>query len=175
MSSIRYRLFITLSIFFSSQLVYGGAAEVGSSLHQKYELAINEVPAEVIAEINKLHPDVTITGAEKELKHGNTYIDVEALEKNGNEIEFDMLLEEQGWEIAEIQRDLTFKQVPVAVQTEFKNRLPELTPARIIESDQGDGTVIYEFFTISKEKSEAKHEIKFLRGEAQLLENEWKH
>ena len=175
MKLTRIGIVIAISTLLTSHLVYSGPTEVGASLHQKHELEISDVPTEVINTINKARPGLTITGAEKELKHGNTYIDVETLDKEGNEIEFDMLLDNGAWKIAEIQRDLAFTDTPDAVQAEFTTKLAKLVPVRIIESDQGDGTIIYEFFTISEKKLESKHEIKFAQGKAQLLKDEWQH
>ena len=83
-----------------------------------------------------------------------------------------MLLEEDGsWSIAEIQRDLTLEQTPEPVAKLFKSKVPNILPKRIIESDQGDGVVVYEFYTVDNEH-ERKYEIKM---QVELLEKEWKH
>ena len=106
------------------------------------------------------------------MKHGNTYYDVEGIDGNGNEIEFDMLLESDGsWRIAEIQRDLTIEQCPTPVVALYRERVGAVEPARIIESDQGDSTVVYEFYTVEKEQ-ERKYEIKL---QVEFLEKEWEH
>lgn len=148
---------------------------VGATLHKKEELALADIPKEVLAVVKQARPNAKVTGAEKEFKHGKTYIDVEATDEKGAEVEFDMLLTDKGWKIAEVQRDLEFKAVPKAVSESLLAKHPGAKPARVIESDQGDGVIIYEFFLVGADKSERKLEIKFEGGKAQLLEKEWKH
>lgn len=150
------------------------AKKVGSSLHKKIEMAVGDLPKEVVELVQKARPGITITGAEKELKHGKTYIDVEAKDSAGKEIEFDTLLGEKGWSIAEVQRDLAFADVPEPVRASLLEKVPGAKPARVIESDQGDGVIVYEFYTVSEGK-EAKHEVKFSGGKAEFLKEEWKH
>ena len=72
MTLFNYRSLITFSLLFTSQTAFGEEPVVGSSLHQKQELAVSDIPAEVIQTINAARPNVNITGAEKELQHGNT-------------------------------------------------------------------------------------------------------
>ena len=155
--------------------MFGENQEVGASLSEKYELAVSDIPAEVLNVINEARPGVNVTGAEKELKHGNTYIDVETLDDEGNEIEFDMLLDGDDWKIAEIQRDLALSELPEVVESLFTSEANGMKPARIIESDQGDGIIIYEFYLVSNEGLETKKEVKFSGGEAEILKEEWKH
>ena len=148
---------------------------VGASLHKKQELAVADIPKEVLAVVRQARPKAQITGAEKEWKHGKTYIDVEAKDEQGAEIEFDLLQTEKGWKIAEVQRDLAFKDVPKPVSESLLAKHPGAKPARVIESDQGDGVIVYEFFLVAADKSEKKHEVKFEAGKATLLKTEWKH
>jgi len=148
------------------------SADVGSTLNKKFDVDLADVPDAVKSVIRKANPDFKMQEAQKELKHGNTYFDIEGLDANGNEIEFDMLLEKDGsWSIAEIQRDLTLEQSPKVVADLFQSSVPNVSPARIIESDQGDGVVIYEFYTVENSK-ERKYEIKM---QVELLDKEWKH
>lgn len=169
------RFLFTLAALCLYQNAISMEESVGSSLHNKQELAINDIPTNVIKIIKEARPNVKIIGAEKELKHGNTYIDVEALTQSGDDIEFDMLLKDGDWRIAEIQRDLAFNQLPKSVQDKYTTELANADASRIIESDQGDGTVIYEFYVVTKQGIESKHEIKLANGETQLLTEEWAH
>lgn len=147
------------------------AGDVGSTLHKKEQVDLADVPKAVLSVIHSANPEFKMSEAEKEFKHGNTYYDVEGVDGNGNEIEFDMLLGGDGtWSIAEIQRDLTLDQCPKMVVDLYQSKVG-VEPARIIESDQGDGTVIYEFYTREADK-EKKYEIKL---SARLLEKEWTH
>jgi len=146
-------------------------AAVGSTLHKKEKVALSDVPKSVTSVILSANPQFVMKEAEKELKHGNTYYDVEGLDANGNEIEFDMLLGSDGsWSIAEIQRDLHLEQCPDAVIKLYQEKVG-VVPARIIESDQGGGVVVYEFYTREAGK-EKKYEIKL---SVELLEKEWTH
>lgn len=165
---------ITACLFVSASSVYAAhhGQAVGSTLNQKENVDLAKVPAQVLSVIKKARPDFKAMEAEKELKHGNTYFDIEGLDGNGNEIEFDMLLGKDGtWTIAEIQRDLNMSQLPEPVAKLFQSKVPNTEPARIIESDQGDGVVVYEFYTRTKGK-EKKYEIKLA---VELLEKEWQH
>jgi len=149
-----------------------GVKDVGSTLHKKVAVELADVPEGVKSVILKSNPEFKMQEAQKELKHGNTYYDIEGLDAQGNEIEFDMLLESDGsWRIAEIQRDLTIEQCPASVVALYNERVGNVSPARIIESDQGDGTVVYEFYT-SEKGQERKYEIKL---HVEFLEKEWQH
>lgn len=146
--------------------------DIGASLNQKVDVSLDAVPESVISVIKEKSPQFAMREAEKELKHGDTYFDIEGIDGEGNEIEFDMLLDEDGsWRIVEIQRDLTLEQIPEPVSKLYSHRLGSVIPRRIIESDQGNGVIIYEFFS-KKANKEYKHEIKM---EVEFLEQEWKH
>lgn len=146
--------------------------KVGSTLNEKYELTLDQIPESAMSAIIKFSPEFVAKEVEKELKHGNTYLDVEGLDGKGNEIEFDMLEQENGmWKVVEIQRDLTLEQCPKIVI----DALPEISPKRIIESDQTNGIVIYEFYTVADNGEEKKYEVKVENNQAELLSEEWSH
>lgn len=145
---------------------------IGSTLNNKVAVSLADVPAEVKKVIKAAYPQFTMQEAEKEFKHGNTYFDIEGLDKHGKDLEFDMLLGKDGtWSIAEIQRDLTEAQCPTNVLALFREKVGTVDIGRIIESDQGGGVVIYEFYTVEKTK-EKKYEIKVALS---FLEKEWQH
>ena len=148
------------------------ASTVGSTLNNKVSVELSDVPASVKSVIKSAYPKFKMQEAEKELKHGNTYFDIEGLDANGEDLEFDMLLGKDGsWSIAEIQRDLLVEQCPINVLSLFRQRVGSVDIARIIESDQGGGVIVYEFYTVEQGK-ENKYEIKL---ELSFLEKEWKH
>ena len=131
---------VILSVYAPLSFSGHNGKEVGSTLHEKFDVALDKVPEGVKSVILNANPEFKMQEAQKELKHGNIYYDIEGLDVNGNEIEFDMLLEEDGsWSIAEIQRDLTLEQTPEPVAKLFKSKVPNILPKRIIESDQGGG------------------------------------
>ena len=164
----------SLVLFIISSLSFADdpSKDVGSTLHNKMEVALADVPASIKSIIKTDYPKFTMQEAEKELKHGNTYFDIEGLDEDGNDLEFDMLLGKDGtWSIAEIQRDLSEKQTPEKVVELFRQQTKNVAIARIIESDQGDGVIVYEFYTVEDSK-EKKYEIKV---ELTFLEKEWQH
>lgn len=145
---------------------------VGSTLNNKFGVELADVPVAVKRVIKSAYPKFKMQEAEKEFKQGNTYFDIEGVDEHGEDLEFDMLLGKDGaWTIAEIQRDLSEEQCPKSVIMLFRQQVKEVAIARIIESDQGDGVVIYEFYTVEKGQ-EKKYEIK---RELSFLEKEWKH
>ena len=167
------KLCLTLiSVLLSTgQLANAEEKQVGASLHKKYEIELSDIPASAMAAILKIKPDFVAKEAEKELKHGNHYLDIEGVDNNGNEVEFDMLQQDGLWQVVEIQRDLTIEQCPAAVV----NVLPKITAKRIIESDQTNGIVIYEFYTVAADGTEKKYEVKLENNQAELLTKEWQH
>ncbi|AWB67273.1 hypothetical protein C2869_12845 [Saccharobesus litoralis] len=167
-------LVCTLSLLYMSSSIAGDNT-IGSTLNKKVDLTLAEIPASILSSIAKSHPGFTAKQAEKEFKHGKTYIDIEGLDAKGNEIEFDLLQVGEQWQIVEIQRDLSIEQCPAQVLTRLKAAHPTIAPKRIIESDQGDGVIIYEFYTVDTQGKEAKYEVKLANGTAQLLTQEWQH
>ncbi|TNE60882.1 MAG: hypothetical protein EP335_17750 [Alphaproteobacteria bacterium] len=149
--------------------------EVGSSLNHKAMVPIAEVPVEVLTAAKLKRPGMTFEKAEEEKKGGNHYFDIEGKDADGNEIELDMVLTDTGWQVVEIQRDLAWDDVPAAVRETLTAHVPGVQPARIIESDQDNGTIIYEFFTRDAHGKEAKYEVKLTGGETEFLKDEWQH
>ena len=172
--NLKKTAFVSLILLTISPLSFAGqnSTSVGSTLNNKVGVELADVPASVKKVIKSAYPKFIMQEAEKELKHGNTYFDIEGLDANGNDLEFDMLLGKDGtWSIAEIQRDLTEAQSPKRVVELFRQHAKNADIARIIESDQGDGIIVYEFYTV-EDKKEKKYEIKV---ELSFLEKEWQH
>ena len=134
-----------------------------------------ELPDEVRAAALAARPDLDITETEYEEREGRRYFDVGGVLPDGTEIELDMMLDDGEWIVVEVQRDIGVDALPAAVAGTLGSELPDWQPDRIIESDQGDGVVIYEFFGEGPDGSRIKHEIRFAAGEAELLIEEWAH
>lgn len=149
--------------------------EAGASLSDKKEVAISEVPADVMTAARAARPDVDFTEAEYEAKNGTEYYEVAGNDANGEEIELDIMREDAGWRVVEIQRDITLEAMPPAAREALLAKHPAIKPARIIESDQGDGVIIYEVYTRDAAGKEAKTEVKFEAGAAEVLAEEWAH
>lgn len=139
----------------------------------KEAAAVDSLPPEVLAAAQAARPDLLITEAEYETRDGNEYYDVGGTLPDGSELELDMTMIDGAWTVVEFQRDVGMEQVPAEVAAALAGGVANWTPARIIESDQGDETIIYEFFGAGE--SPVKHEVKWSRGEAELLVDEWKH
>jgi hypothetical protein len=94
---------------------------------------------------------------------------------DGSEWELDMTKIDGAWTVVEKQRDIAMELVPGGVSNVLETKLPEWHPDRVIESDQGDGVIIYEFFGKTEEGEATKIEIMWQQGRAELLVNEWLH
>ncbi|MGJ8693981.1 MAG: hypothetical protein ACSHW0_16045 [Thalassotalea sp.] len=175
MKSKKLLLISSISLLLAAAPVFAGENTVGSSLNKKFSLPLAQIPAQAMATVLKARKGFVAKEAEKELKHGNEYIDIEGIDANGQEIEFDMLMIDGVWTIVEIQRDLELSQCPTKVVAALSAIKPAITAKRIIESEQSDGVVIYEFYTVDGDGSEKKYEVKYNNDVAELLTKEWRH
>lgn len=176
-------LFSATSIFFitcaASALAldgHGHAKEkIGASLHKKEALALSDIPAQAFAEVKAIEAKFIPKEVEKEYKNGNEYLDLEG-EVNGQEIEFDMLKTDAGWKVVEIQRDITWEQLPKPVASELKAKAASVKPKRIIESKQyGKNLTVFELYSVDEKGKESKLEVKLQNGIATILDKEWTH
>ena len=141
----------------------------------KEATALDAVPADVLAAALAARPDLSIEQAEYETRDGNEYYDVGGTLPDGSELELDMTKVDGTWTVVEFQRDIGMDLVPADVARVLAAGVPGWEPARIIESDQGNGTVIYEFFGPAAGPDTVKHEVKWQDGAAELLADEWLH
>jgi hypothetical protein len=133
-----------------------------------------ELPADVRALAENAATGFVVSEAQRKVRDGRTYFDVEGELPDGSEIEFDILMTSTGPEIVEIQRDLVWADVPAAARAAAEAVAPGLVPARIIESRQTDGAVIYELFAPGAPADPAM-EVSFVGGVATVLEERWPH
>lgn len=138
------------------------------------DLPAAELPAEVRALAESAAAGFVVSEAQRKVRDGRTYYDVEGELPDGGEIEFDILMTVAGPEIVEIQRDLAWTEVPAAARAAAEAAAPGLVPARIIESRQTDGAVIYELFAPGAPADPAM-EVSFSGGIATVLEERWPH
>lgn len=146
---------------------------VASSGKQAVEL--HAVPAEVLQAARTSRPQLDIQSAEHELRDGRDYYDLEGTMPDGTELELDMTKVNGTWTVVEIQRDIGMEDVPGEVREALAGANPDFRPDRIIESDQDDGIVIYEFIGPGPGGEQAKLEVKWQSGDAELLLEEWVH
>jgi len=151
------------------------AQEIGASLNDKVDVAIKDAPKDVLAVAKAARPNIAFTEAEREVKNDTIYYDIGGVDGNGDEIELDIMQDGDGWRVVEIQRDISLDQTPEAVRDALFANAPDVKPARIIESDQGDGVIIYEFYTVADDGTEQKFEIKLEGENAEFLTEEWVH
>ena len=141
----------------------------------KESAPLESLPAEVLAAAQTAQPDLAISEAEYETRDGNEYYDVGGTLPDGSELELDMTKIDGVWTVVETQRDIGMDLLPGKVADALASKFPEWQARRIIESDQGDGVVIYEFFGKGDAGDDIKIEIKWEQGHAELLLDEWQH
>ena len=141
----------------------------------KEDIDLAAVPAEVLAAARASQPKLKLSEAEYETRDGNEYYDVGGTMPDGSELELDITKINGVWTVVETQRDIKFETTPKAVANSLKSKAPGWSPERIIESDQGNGVVIYEFFGKDDDGEETKIEVKFEGGQAEVLVDEWVH
>ena len=136
---------------------------------------LDALPAEVLAVAKASQPELTVSEAEYETRDGNEYYDVGGTMPDGSELELDMTKIDGAWTVVETQRDIGMELVPGRVGELLSGKFPEWQPERIIESDQGDGVIVYEFFGKTESGADTKIEIKWVESQAELLIDEWVH
>ncbi len=141
----------------------------------KEDLALADIPAEALASAQAAIPGFTPESAESETRNGTPYIDIEGARPDGATVELDMRFIDGAWEVVEIQRDISADEVPQSVRAALPDSAKAKDAARIIESIQNDGRVVFEFYHRQSDGSNAKTEV-LLDGEtATLLDEEWEH
>lgn len=141
----------------------------------KEQTALDAVPQEVLDAALAARPELAVEEVEYETRDGKEYYDVGGTLPDGSELELDMTLIDGVWTAVEFQRDIGMDLVPPPVATALAAGVPDWMPTRIIESDQGDGTIVYEFFGPGAGDELAKYEVKWTDGTAELLVDEWAH
>lgn len=150
----------------------GTPTRVQATGKQAEDLA--NVPAEVLAAAMAARPQLQVTAVEHEQRDGNDYYDVAGM-LEGAELELDITRIDGKWTVVEVQRDIDAEQVPAPVAAALASAHPTFKANRIIESDQGGGIVIYEFFGPGENGAKTKIEVKAEDGKAEVLASEWVH
>jgi len=133
----------------------------------KRGVPLAEVPAEVLAAAAAAQPGFTPAEAQAETRDGRDYFDIGGKLADGSEVEFDIVRQGDRWRVVETQRDIALASAPPAV----RGAAGDFPAARVIESRQSDGLVIYELF----DSKESKLEIKWDGKRAEKLTAEWAH
>lgn len=152
----------------------GNGADGTVTTTGKIETRLEDVPAEVLSSARESRPDLELQEAEYEVRAGRAYYDLEGILPDGKKIELDLTFMDGSWTVVEVQRDVGPEDLEAPVREALAGAQPGWEPHRIIESDQGSGLVIYEFFGPG-EGGERKVEVKWEDGEAEVLQEEWVH
>lgn len=174
-------IFITVSSVFLVLIGCTDQSEPVATEGRKVEASGKEttgleaVPEAVLAVAREARPDLNIAEAEYETRGGNEYYDVGGKLPDGSKLELDMTLQDGAWTVVEVQRDIGIELAPAAVRDALSGHAAGWTPDRIIESDQGDGVIVYEFFGPGDTDEPLKIEIKFEDDTAEVLVDEWLH
>jgi hypothetical protein len=132
------------------------------------------VPADVLAAAMAARPQLQVTAVEHEQRDGDDYYDVAGM-LDGTELELDITRIDGKWKVVEVQRDIGAEQVPAPVASALASAHSTFKANRIIESNQGDGIVIYEFFGPGEKGQDTKIEVKTDGAKAEVLTSEWIH
>lgn len=159
--------------FFRIGLAFAALALSTAPALAQTKTAAADLPPEVAAAVRAAAPAMTILDAELKERDGRRYYDVEGT-MNGAEIELDLLQTAQGWQVVEVQRDIVWHEAPAPVRTAAHGPTKGVAPARIIESKQNDGTIIYELFAPGQPKDPAV-EVAWKDGAAKVLSEKWPH
>jgi hypothetical protein len=133
----------------------------------KREVPLAEVPPDVLAAAKAAQPGFEPAEAESETRDGRDYFDIGGRLADGSEVEFDIVRQGTRWQVVETQRDIALAAAPEAV----RGAAGDFRAARVIESRQNDGLVIYELYDADRRKLEIKWDGK----RAEKLTAEWAH
>lgn len=130
---------------------------------------LDAVPAAVRQAAHAVRPDLEIVEGEYETRGGNEYFEVGGTLPDGSELELDMTLQDGVWTVAAVQRDIGIELAPAVVRDALRAHAADWTPNRIIESDQGGGIIVYEFFGPGETDELLRINVKFENGAAEVL------
>lgn len=143
-----------------SVLAEGPAAEISS-------VAAADLPPGVRAAVLARVPGMKIAEAERKERDGKIFYDVEGTRPDGSPVELDLIEEAGQYRVVEMQRDIAWADAPAPVRAAAAAPADAFTPARVIESTQEDGTVVYELFAPGK-ADEPAAEVNWKDGKAVL-------
>ena len=112
-------------------------------------------------------PGMKIAEAERKERGGKLFYDVEGTRPDGSPVELDLIEEAGAWRVVEMQRDIAWADAPAPVRAAAGAPADAFAPARVIESTQEDGTIVYELFAPGK-ADEPAAEVNWKDGKAVL-------
>lgn len=143
-----------------SVLADGPAAEIR-------EVAEANLPQGVRDAVLTKIPGMKIAETERKERDGKIFYDVEGTRPDGSPVELDLIEEAGTYRVVEMQSDIAWADAPAPVRAVASAAADAFTPARVIESTQEDGTVVYELFAPGK-ADEPAAEVNWKDGKATL-------
>ena len=143
-----------------SVLADGPAAEIGT-------VAEADLPPGVRDAVLARVPGMKIAETERKERGGKLFYDVEGTRPDGSPVELDLIEEAGKYRVVEMQRDIAWADAPAPVRAVAGAADDAFTPARVIESTQEDGTIVYELFAPGK-ADEPAAEVNWKDGKATL-------
>ena len=131
------------------------------------DVAAADLPPAVRSAVLARVPGMKIAEAERKERGGKIFYDVEGTRPDGSEVELDLIEEAGAWRVVEMQRDIAWADAPAPVRAVAAVAADAFTPARVIESTQNDGTIVYELFAPGK-ADEPAAEVNWKDGKAML-------
>ena len=143
-----------------SVLADGPAADISQIAEADLPQGVRDV---VLARV----PGMKIAEAERKERGGKLFYDVEGTRADGSPVELDLIEEAGKYRVVEMQRDIAWADAPAPVKAVAGAAADAFTPARVIESTQEDGTIVYELFAPGK-ADEPAAEVNWRDGKAML-------
>ncbi|MGH6696064.1 hypothetical protein [Sphingopyxis sp.] len=131
------------------------------------EIAEADLPQGVRDAVLAKMPGMKIAAAERKERGGKLFYDVEGTRPDGSPVELDLIEEAGKYRVVEMQRDIAWADAPAPVRTAAGAAADAFTPARVIESTQDDGTIVFELFAPGK-ADEPAAEVDWKDGKAML-------
>ena len=138
----------------------GPAAEID-------EIAEADLPQGVRDAVLARVPGMKIAEAERKERGGRIFYDVEGTRPDGSPVELDLIEEAGAYTVVEMQRDIAWADAPAEVRAVAAAATDAFIPARVIESTQNDGMIVYELFAPGK-ADEPAAEVDWKDGKAVL-------
>ncbi|QCB57109.1 hypothetical protein E5675_19805 [Sphingopyxis sp. PAMC25046] len=131
------------------------------------DVAAADLPPAVRDAVLAKVPGMKIAEAERKERDGKIFYDVEGTRPDGSPVELDLIEEAGAFRVVEMQRDIAWADAPAPVRAAAAAPADAFTPARVIESTQNDGTIVYELFAPGK-ADEPAAEVNWKDGKAVL-------
>jgi hypothetical protein len=131
------------------------------------EVSAADLPPGVRDAVLARVPGMKIAEAERKERGGKIFYDVEGTRPDGSPVELDLIEEAGAFRVVEMQRDIAWADAPAPVRAAAAAPADAFAPARVIESTQNDGTIVYELFAPGK-ADEPAAEVDWKDGKAVL-------